>query len=66
MRKNRIMTRGTPTVIQIGLTAGYKVLESFRLEVDGGCRCRGERPFAEILFSSESVIRVLDGEIEHF
>ena len=43
----------------------YNVLESFRLEAEGTCRCRGERQLAEILFTRESVLQVIDGEVRN-
>ena len=61
------MTPGISTIIKVGLTTryNYNVLESFRLQAEGARRSRGQRPFEEILFSSESVIKVLDGEVEN-
>ena len=59
------MTPSIPTVIKVGLAIRYNVLESYRLEAEGACRCRGDRPFAEIPFSNESVIKVLDDEVKN-
>ena len=53
------MTPSIPTVIKVGFAPVE--LESFKLKAEGACRYQGERSFAEILFSSESVITVLDG-----
>ena len=57
------MTPCIPTAIKIGLATRNNVLKSFRLEAEGACRCRGERPFAKIRFSFKSVIKVLDGDV---
>ena len=59
------MTPGIPTIIKVGLATRYNVLKSFRLQAEGARRSRGQRPFEEILFSSESVIKVLGGEVEN-
>ena len=54
-------------MITVGLTTRHNELESFRLEAEGVCRYRGESPLAKkILLSSESVIMVLDGEMDNF
>ena len=34
-------------------------------KAEGACRCRGEGPFTEILFSSKSVIKVLYGAAQN-
>ena len=52
-----------PTVIRVGLTARSNVLETFRLEAEGVCRCPSERPFAEIPFNTESALEDHDGEV---
>ena len=39
------------------------MLESLRLEAERACRCSGERPFAEIFLSSESIVDILDDKI---
>ena len=59
------MTPGISTIIKVGLTTRYNVLESFRLQAEGARRSRGQRPFEKILFISENVIKVLDGEVEN-
>ena len=35
------MTPSIPTVIKVGLATRNNVLDSFRLEAEGACRCRG-------------------------
>ena len=59
------MTPSTPIIIKMGLATIYNVLESFRLAAEEACRYQGERPFAEILFSSKRIIKVLDGEVKN-
>ena len=59
------MTPSIHTVVKVGLATRNNALESFRLEAEGTCRCQGERLFVEILFSSKSIIKVLDGEVKN-
>ena len=59
------MTPSIPTVIKVRLATKNNVLESFKLEAEGACRCRGEKPFAKILFSTKSIIKVLDDKVKN-
>ena len=58
------MTPGISTILKVGFATGNNVLESLRLEAERACRCRGERPFAEIFLSSRSIVDILDDKIE--
>ena len=57
------MTPGVPTVLKIRATTGDNMLESLRLEAERASRC-GERPFTDIFLSSESIVQILNDEVE--
>ena len=40
------------------------MLESLRFEAERASRCSGERPFTEIFLSSESIVHILNDEVE--
>ena len=58
------MTPGISTVLKIRVTTGDNVLESLRLEAERESRCSGERPFTDIFLSSESIVDILNDEVE--
>ena len=64
MKQNGIMTPGVPTVLKIRATTGDNMLESLGLEAERASRCSGERPFTEIFLSSESIVHILNDEVE--
>ena len=58
------MTPGISTVLKLRVTTGDNMLESLRLEAERASRCSGERPFTEIFLSSESIVHILNDEVE--
>ena len=58
------MTPGISTVLKIRITTGDNMLESLRLEAERASRCSGERPFKEIFLSSESIVHIINEEVE--
>ena len=58
------MTPGISTVLKIRVTTGDNMLESLRLEAERASRCSGERPCTEIFLSTQSIVHILNDEVE--
>ena len=58
------MSPGISTILKIGLATRNYVLERLGLEAERACRYSGERPFAEIFLSSNSIVDILDDKIK--
>ena len=59
------MTPGISTILKIEIATRDNALQSLRLEAERVRRCSGERPFAHIFLSCESIVHILYDEVEN-